>query len=214
MTNEADITDPATMYALIGEQQSEITRRQAAIVPRMALTWGVAWLIGFLALWLVDGAGTFAIPVSVAVAVFVLANAAGVAVSAVLGVRSTRGYRQSRQDAFTGIVYGNTWSVGILAILITGWGLSTHGMSADLAGYFYPAAFVVFAGIMYIAAGAIWQAMPCVVVGAVIVAVGALSTFVPAPWHFLFLAVAAGGSFLVLSVVALRWSRGTRGVSA
>ncbi|CAN5605184.1 hypothetical protein BH10ACT7_BH10ACT7_14790 [soil metagenome] len=213
MTNHT--TDAATMYALIEEQQDDIVRRQAAIVPRMALTWGLAWFVGFLALWLVDGASpAFALPVPTAIAVFVAANAAGVAVSAVLGVRSNRGYRPSRQDSFTGVVYGNTWSVGIIAILLLGWGLTTQGMPGTVAGHFYPAALVVFAGIMYITAGAIWQAVPCVVVGAVIVVIGALSTFMPAPWHFLFLAIAAGGSFLVLSVVALRWSRGTRGVTA
>lgn len=213
MTNQA--TDAATMYALIEDQQNDITRRQAAIVPPMALTWGLAWLLGFLALWLVEGASpAFSLPLPIAIAVFIVANAVGVAVSAVLGVRSTRGYRPSKQDAFTGTVYGTTWSVGILAILVVGWGLTLQGMPGVVAGHFYPAAVVAFAGIMYIVAGAIWQAVPCVVVGAVIVVVGALSTFIPGPWHFLFLAIAAGGSFLVLSAVALRWSRGMRGITA
>lgn len=203
--------DAATMYALIEEQQHDIVRKQAAIVPRMALTWGLAWLLGFLALWLVDGASpVFALPVPAAIALFVLANVMGVAVSTVLGVRNNRGYRPSRQDIFTGAVYGNTWSIGILAILLMGWGLSTQGMPAVIAGHFYPAALVVFAGTMYITAGAIGQAVPSVLAGASLVVVGALSTFIPAPWHFLFLAVAAGGSFLVLWAVSLRFSQRAR----
>jgi hypothetical protein len=206
MTNNA--TDPATMYALIEDQQRDIAARQAAIVPPMTLTWGLAWLTGFLALWLVDGLSpAFALPVPIAIGLFVAANAAGVAISAILGVRSNRGYRPSRKDTFTGIVYGNTWPVGIVAILLMGWGLSIQGMSGEIAGHFYPASVVVFAGIMYITAGAVWQATPCVVVGAVIVAAGVASTFIPAPGHLLFLAIAAGGAFLVLAAVSLRWTR-------
>jgi len=209
MTNHD--TDPATMYALIEAQQRDVAAKQAAIVPPMTLTWGLAWLIGFLALWLVDGAGpTFALPAPVAIAIFVAANVVGVIVSAALGVRSNRGYRPSREDTFTGIVYGNTWSVGIIAILLMGWGLSIQGMSGEAAGHLYPALFVVFAGIMYITAGAVWQALPNVVVGVAIVAAGVASTFLPGPWHLLFLAITAGGSFFVLSAVSLRWTRKNR----
>lgn len=206
MTTPAN--DPATMYALIEEQQNHIAMRQAAILPRMALTWGLAWVVGFLALWLVSGLSpVFSLPVPIAIVIFVAANVVGVGVSTVLGVRANRGYRPSRRDAFTGTVYGNTWSVGILAIVLIGWGLSTHGMSGELAGFFYPAAVVAFAGIMYVTAGALWHAVPCVVLGLVLVGLGVVSTFLPAPWHLLFLAVTAGGSFLVLAAVSLRWSR-------
>jgi hypothetical protein len=209
MTNQAQ--DAATMFALIEDQQRDIALKQAAIVPRMTLTWGLAWLVGFLALWLIDGAQpAFGLPAALAIGIFVAANVAGVVVSAVLGVRSTRGIRPNRQTAFTGAVYGSTWSLGVVALLLAGWGLSVQGMSADVAGYFYSAGFVVFAGLMYVIAGAIWQATPCVVAGVVIVLAGASSTFLPSPWNYLFLAVVGGGTFLVLSVAAARWFRTAR----
>src|SRR3954447_20440523 len=94
--------DPAAMYALIAEQQNDIAARQGAIVPRLTLTWGLAWLLGFGALWLIDGARpAFALPLPIAIAIFVVLTVVAIAVSTVAGIRNASGIRSSKQNAFS-----------------------------------------------------------------------------------------------------------------
>jgi hypothetical protein len=200
--------DPAQMYALLQNQQRSTQVQMGDFVPLIAAAWGVAWLLGFGALWLVDGVPGYSLPVPVAVTVFVATLVLAGGLSAWMGMRSGRGMRGNFAAAFTGIVYGNTWWIGGAAIGILGAGLRSHGMSEEVASFYYPCAYVVFAGIMYAVAGAIWQAVPSLVAGIWLVAVAVAASFFPYPHHYLFLALAAGVGFLALATVsALRLRR-------
>ena len=194
--------DHAAMYALLQNQQRSVQVQMGDFVWLITFAWGVTWFVGFGALWLVDGVDGFRLSVPLAVAVFVVTLVASGLLSAWLGFRSGRGMRGNAAAAFTGIVYGLTWMVGSAAIAILGAGLRSQGMTSDLAAYYYPCAFVLFAGIMYVLAGAIWRAVPSLVGGLWLVVVAVAAAFIPAPHHYLFFAFAGGLGFLALSAVS------------
>jgi len=208
MTNPTP--QPEQMLDLISRQQRSIESQLGGIVPAISLSWGLAWLIGFSALWAIDGLG---LATGAGIAIFIACLAIAIGISTWLGIRTGRGIRSTPANAFTGTVYGVTWSAGSLAIGVFGGGLGYNGMSPELANYFYPTAYVLFAGVMYLAAGAIWHAVPAVVTGGLLILVAIIAPFIPAPWHYLFFAIAGGGVFLGLSVVTLRWTRRARGLA-
>src|SRR5690606_2047437 len=130
------------------------------------------------------------VPGSIAGPVFAgLLVAAGV-LSAILGIRSDRGVKASRANAFTGIVYGNTWWVGSVAIWLSGLTLVRFGMDEKLLGLFYPVLFIVFAGIMYIFAAVLWQAVPMLVLGLWSIATAIVGPLAGMPGHYLVFALA------------------------
>lgn len=203
---------PEAMLALAGDQGKAVTSRLAGFVPWIVLSWALAWLFGFGALWLVDGlAPDFSLSLPVGVTIFVVLLAAAVAISMILGFRSSRGLRGNSGEAFAGIVYGCTWTVGSFAIVGFAQGLFANGMDPDLANIFYPAAFVQFAGLMYILGAALWKAVPMLICGLWTLVVGVAAPFFGYPTHYLFLALAGGGGFLALAVAAFVYLRRVSG---
>lgn len=201
--------EPAQMLALLEDQRRSVQRRLAAFVPYILLAWGSAWGIGFGALWLIDGAEpAFSLPFGAAIGIFAVSMLLAIAISAVLGVRSSRGVRSSPAAAFTGVAYGLTWSVGLIAIVLFGIGLRVNGMSDGLIGIFYPTAYTLMVGLMYMVAGGIWRGVPALVVGAWLVVVSATGPFFGYPTHYLVFALAGGGAFLVLAAVTFVSTRG------
>lgn len=203
--------DPAAALALLDDQRRSVEGQLAAFVPVIVTAWGIAWLVGFTSLWLIDGlAPAFSLPIPIAVTVFVVLLGAAIAVSAVLGIRSGRGLRGNPREAFAGIVYGCTWTVGSLAILGFGTGLAYNGMSRELANIFYPIAFVLFAGIMYIVGAAVWRAVPMLILGLWTLVVAVAAPFFGAPTHYLVLALGGGLGFLALGVASFVYLRRLR----
>jgi hypothetical protein len=193
--------DPAQMYALLQNQQRSMESQINGFVAYITLAWGLTWLIGFGALWLIDGARPgFALPLGVAIAVFVTCILVTGGLSAWLGIRSGRGLRGNSAAAMTGAFYGVTWSVGATGIGVLGNALHSAGMTPELATFYYPTAYVMFAGIMYMISGAIWHVVPPFVAGIWLVVIAAVAPFFGYPHHYLFLALAGGLAFIGLAV--------------
>lgn len=199
----------ADAMALVTRQQNEIQRRMAAGVPVILAAWGIAWLVGFSALWLIDGlAPQFRLPLPIAVASFITLLVAAIVVSIVAGIRMGRGVRGTAEAAWTGTVYGLTWPVGFFAMSALGGALTRAGMPPEAANIFYPTASVMFVGIMYIVAGAIWHTWQTIAMGAWMVLVACVAPFFGYPMHYLVFGIAGGGVFLVGAVVSGLWVRG------
>lgn len=200
---------PQRMLALAEQQQLQVAARTAALVPWILLAWGTAWLVGFVVLWAdarqhPDSAlPSFAAGVTLGALLVV----AGV-VSAVLGARSSRGLRGTRQSAFIGIVYGNTWWLGGIAIVVIGQALHAKGAPVSLLTVFYPSAFILFAGVMHLAAGLIWRARPLLVLGVWSIALSAVGAVLPHPTAYLVYGIAGGGALLLAAPWAAWWRRG------
>src|SRR5690554_2118620 len=217
MTNSTAAPDddrplaPAAMLALLQDQQQDVQRRMTRFVPWILLSWAVAWSVGFGALWLIDGARpALSVPVEIAAPVFAALLVMAGVVSGVLGARSGRGIRASKAAAFTGTVYGITWSVGFIALFVLGSALSYNGIPPELLNIYYPAISLIFVGIMYIIAGAIWHAIPALVMGGCIVLIAAIGPFFGYPTHYLVYAISGGGVFFVGTIVTAVYSRSVR----
>jgi hypothetical protein len=203
-----DTGDAAAMLELVRAQQDLVNRRMAAQVPAILLAWGIAWTVGFGLLWLIDGAKpAIAVPLPVAVISFVVLMAGALVATAILGIRSGRGIRSTTDAAFTGAVYGMTWTVGFVAIVVFGTALIRNGMAPELANIYYPTASTLFVGIMYLIAGGIWRTWGAIGIGAWIILVALIAPFFGYPTHYLVFAIAGGGVFLAGALVAWLWVR-------
>lgn len=203
--------DPAEMLALVRDQQSDIQRRMARYVPWILLSWAIAWGVGFGILWLIDGAGpAFSVPVEVAAQVFAALIIFAAVTSGVLGARSGRGIRSSASAAFTATVYGITWTVGFVALFVLGSAMTFNGMPPEVLNIYYPAVSLIFVGIMYLIAGAIWHAVPAVLMGGAILLIAVVGAFFGYPTHYLVYATLGGSVFLVGAIIAAVYARTIR----
>ncbi|MGL3151055.1 hypothetical protein ACSS7Z_11925 [Microbacterium sp. A82] len=211
MSLDEEPLDPAEMLALMKDQQRSVAGQKGAFVPLILLSWGIAWLFGFGALWLIDGPGAaFSLPIGVAIGAFVvLLGGAGV-LSTVLGIRSGTGLRGGKDSAFVGIIYGQSWWVGCLAIFALGQALVLQGMHPDLLRVFYPSAYIFFVGVMFVSAAAIWRAVPMLILGGWSIIVSAVAPFVGYPGQYLVYALAGGGGLLIVALWTWIWMRRAR----
>jgi hypothetical protein len=179
------------MLELLQAQQRRVEQRQLAPVPWLLAVWGVAWLVGFLLLWsaLPGGNPWFRVPGAVAGVIFAVLIAAAIACSA---------------------VYGISWSVSGAAFALVGVGLVRNGMSTELASIYFPSAFSLMVGVLYLAGAALWRNVGQLVLGIVLLVVASIAPFFGHPTNNLVMALAGGGAFLVGAVataVSLRKGR-------
>lgn len=194
--------DPAVMLALLESQQLEVRRRLAAFVPWILGAWGVAWLVGFGLLWLIDGARpALHVPLPVAAVVFTVLIAGAIVVSAVLGARSGRGIRSAPDAQFTGTVFGVVGGGWFLSAGAFASALVVNGMPPELLNIFYPTMSGLIVGFMYALAGGIWRIPAAIALGAWVVVVALVAPFIGYPNHYLVFALAGGGMFLVAAVI-------------
>jgi len=210
MVDEDGERSPEEMLALVRDQQRSIEGQKGAFVPLILLSWGITWMLGFGALWLIDGVDGYSLPAAIAVPVFVVLLIAAGAISAVLGIRSARGMRGGKADTFAGVIYGQLWWVGSLAIFVLGQGLLVGGMNSDVLGIFYPAAYLFFVGVMFVAAGMIWRAVPMLVLGGWSLIVAVAGPYAGHPGLFLVYALAGGGGFFIVALWSWVWTRSAR----
>jgi hypothetical protein len=198
--SESPLT-PEAALAVLTDQQKDVSRRLGAYIWVITAAWGVAWLVGFLAIWLMDaGIRGLVLPTWLGWTIFAGLFVAAIVVSAVLGVRSGRGIRSNAANSFTGAVYGVTWAVAMLSISVFGAGLLTHGMTAELADLFYPSAYTMMVGVLYLAAAAIWRVVQMIVAGAFLVVLAAVTPFLGHPTNYLVFAIAGGAMFFTLAI--------------
>jgi hypothetical protein len=206
--DDEEAGDPAAMLDLVRSQQERVTKQLAAEVPLILLAWGIAWFVGFGLLWLIDGAEpVIAVPLPVAVVVFIVLMVGALVATAILGIRSGRGIRPSAEAAFTGAVYGWSWTIAFVAMFVFGTALIRNGMPPDLANIYYPTASTLLVGLLYFVGGGIWQAKPLLWLGGWIIVVALVAPFFGYPAHYLVFSLAGGGVFLIGALVTWLWVR-------
>lgn len=195
------MSDPQEMLALLEAQQRRVADAQIAPVVWLYFIWGVAWFVGFLALWSGDADGNpwFTIPAGVATPLFIVLLVISIVSSAVIGLRINRGVRGV--SSFSGAVYGLSWSVCGTAFGLLGTALISHGMSTDLANLYFPSGFALMCGTIYLGGAALWRDKSQLILGLIMLIVGAAAPFAGSPGNDLVFALAGGGAFLVTSAV-------------
>lgn len=200
--------DPREMLALLEGQQRRVRDAQMAPVAWLYFIWGVAWFVGFLALWSGDADGNpwFTIPTGGAPTVFIVLLIGSIVASAVIGSRIGRGVRGVSD--FSGAVYGLSWSVSGTAFALLGTALISHGMSTELANLYFPSGYALMCGTIYLGGAALWRDKSQLIMGLIMLTVGAVAPFAGSPGNDLVFALVGGVAFLVAAaIVATRVRR-------
>lgn len=194
--------DAAGMLALVEQQQRSIDRKMLSPLPWLYGIWGVAWLVGFFVLWSAWDGGNpwFRIPGLTAGLIFAVLIVGSIVTSAVLGTRINRGVRGASD--FQGAVYGISWSVCGFAFYGLGAGLAFNGASPELISVYFPTAYGLMTGTLYLMGAALWSSRSQLVLGLVIIVVSVAAPFLGQPLNNLLVSLAGGGTFLIASAVS------------
>ena len=190
--------DPREALALLDGERSRTQRHLEPDARLLYGVWGVAWLVGFLALW---SASTGAGPLSRTVAGVVFAGciAGAVVVTAVHSVRRLAGVRGV--SSTTGAMYGWAWLLGFGALSAIMAGASRGGASSEVLAVLAPAVSALVVGLLYLAGGALWQDRTQFGLGVWILVAGSVAAVTGWPTNELVMALLGGGGFLVGALV-------------
>lgn len=196
-TADAPLT-PEAALALAGRQQSRMDSIHLLPVTSILVAWGVAWGVGFLLIWLsrTPLGGEPAVAPAAAWITFAVLLAAAVVVSAVVGSRIGRGIKGG-DGSFVGGIYGVSWSIAPIAITAMGIAFARAGADSTVLDLFYPSAYSLVVGMLYIVGAALFRAVPMIPLGGWILLVGTVAPFVGSPANYLVMSIGGGGGFLV-----------------
>jgi hypothetical protein len=207
--------DPREMHALMEDQRRVAVDAQISFVWVMEVCWGIAWLLGYTALWLIDGSDAVSLPLPVAVGIFAGLIGASIVVSIVLGVRGSSGLAMTPESAWQGRVYGISWSVAMVSVYVLGVGLAFNDAPSEMLSIFFPSGFSFVAGLMLLSTAALFHSRSSLLLGSILVVAALAAPFAGYPGNYLVMAVVGGGSYLVTGIVlALMGVRARRSLRA
>lgn len=200
--NDKSPSDAQEMLDLIDGQQRRVDRELRLPVVWLYAIWAFAWLVGFLALYLAQLDVVGPAPAGI---VFGVLIAGSIVASAIIGSRIGRGVRG--QSQFAGTVYGISWSLCSVAFALVGIGMISQGLSGDLAGLYFPSAYALMCGTLYLAGAAVWHDRLQLGLGVALLLVGGVAPFLGLGVNLLVMAVAGGIIFGIGAIVSVRTLR-------
>lgn len=195
---------PAESLALIDQQRQRVAR---TIEPDPVLifgVWGVAWLLGFAALYL---AYRGALPLVAGGLAFFVVIVTALVITALHMTRAFRGV--AGVSARAGAMHGWTWLVGFGCTAAVQAGVTRTGLTDDQGALLGPALPLLVVGLLYMAGGSMWQDRVQYTLGIWILVTNAAGIFAGVPGNYLVLTLAGGGGFLV-AAAWLAWQRRRR----
>lgn len=156
--------------------------------------WGLAWLIGYLAMWsTARDTGQVA-----GWAGWVLAGClvGAVAFTIVHSVTRTSGTRGT--SARVGVMYGWAWFLGFTTFGVLIGAMGDAGASYEVMAIATNGFACLIVGLMYLAGGMLFQETRMYALGAWMLVTAGLAAFAGMPNTYLVMAVAGGGGFLVM----------------
>jgi hypothetical protein len=194
-------TSPADSLRMI-EEQRDAAQRQLSPDPLVYYgPWGVAWLVGFGAMFLRHGPdGKILVPMPAWLPLALL-FASLIAAMIVSGVLAGRTYRHVHgRSSVQGALYGFSWFIAF-----TGMGLTLQrfddGMSPPDIGLLWATVAVGLTGALHMAGGAVFQDRMLFGLGVWITLTNVVGTLLGPGWHSLVVALAGGAVMLVLGFV-------------
>jgi hypothetical protein len=202
--------DPREMHALMEDQRRVAVDAQMSFVWVMEVCWGVAWILGYTALWLIDGSDAVSLPLPVAVGIFAGLIVVSSIVSIVLGIRNAPGVESSPESAWQGRVYGISWSVAMVSVYVLGIGLAFNDAPDRLLSIFYTSGFSFIAGLMLLSTAALFRSRSSLLLGSILVLAALVAPFAGYPGNYIVMAVVGGGAYLVTGIAAALLAGRTR----
>jgi len=190
--------DPASSAALIAEQRAKVEAATDVDGRIMFGAWGVAWLLGFGLLWLVNS-GRLTMPDEAAFLAFTaLLVLAGAVTAWHLAVKGT-GVRGA--SARQGAMYGWAWFLSFGVVFALGVALDRAGATGEVMSLAMTVASLLMVGALYMAGGAIWEERIQWALGAWICVSTIAAALVGSPHMYLVMSLAGGGGMLVAAGV-------------
>lgn len=212
-TTEQDHSSAQESLALIEGQSREATRSLSVDPVPMLVAWGLAWLVGFGAVYLAspNGPGPL-VPTWVARTVLVVLFAIAVVVSVGEGVRRRRGVEGPSR--VVSVMYGWSWALGLAALFAVNLGLIHQGLPSALRPLVWSGSALLVVGSLYLAIGIVRSDRVQYGLGVWTLIVGAASVSAGAPANFAVLSLAGGGGFLIAAALSQAGKQRSRRVRA
>jgi hypothetical protein len=188
------------------ERQQEAARRDLGLNPAVMLgLWGLAYLLGFGAIFLTyPTALPVRLPGAVAGVLIGVLFAAATVTSIVMGARSGRGLRGPSRAA--GAMYGWSWTLGFCTLAAVNGGVSRLGLPDDAETLLWSGSSLLLVGVLYLAAGALFQDRFQYGLGVWMLVSSACSVYAGVPGNFAVVSLAGGGGLLLAAgYFALRY---------
>jgi hypothetical protein len=182
--------------ALIEQQQQEAQRKLGVNPALFYGPWGAAYLLGFGSIFFTYPT-TFPrhMPDAVAAAITGALFAAATVISVVTGARAGRGLRGPSREA--GAMYGWSWTLGFCALAAVNIGVTRLGLPDDAVTLLWSGSSLLLVGVLYLAAGALFQDRFQYGLGMWMLMSGACSVFADVPGNFAVVSLAGGGGLLL-----------------
>ncbi len=188
-----DPIDPREGLAIVAAQRRRV--RDSIVDDRLVFgVWGLAWLVGYGAMWW--SADRSATSTASGLGALVFAGVAGAAlvVTLVHVVRSTHGLAGTSSQV--GAIYGWAWFVGFLGQGLITAGVVNAGADAQVIAIVANGVAALVVGLLYMAGGALWRETALVAVGGWMIATAGAASLLPMPSGYLVMALAGGGGML------------------
>ncbi|WP_454850594.1 hypothetical protein [Promicromonospora soli] len=189
--------DPAETLRMIRHQQ-EAARDATEPDGRVLFgAWGLAWLIGYLALW--STARDTGTPAAWAGWVLAGCIVGAVGLTVVHSVTRTSGTRGA--SARVGTMYGWTWFLAFTAYGVMLGAMGDAGASPEVQAIAANGFACVIVGLLYLAGGMLFKEVRMYAIGVWMLVTAVLAAFAGMPNTYFVMAVAGGGGFLAMVVV-------------
>jgi hypothetical protein len=191
--------DPAASAALIAAQRARVLEATDVDARLLFGVWGVAWLLGFGALYAVAGDRPLIDwPPQAAGGLFGgLLLAAGLITAVHIGRRTSGVHGDS---AAQGAMYGWAWFLGFAGVFALAGALVRAGAEPVVVETAMTIASPIVVGVLYIAGAAMWRDRAQFALGVWILVVTIGAAAVGMPWMLAVMAIAGGGGMLVGAV--------------
>jgi hypothetical protein len=191
---------PEETLRLIEEQQARTSSRLGGDPLMMYASWGVAWLVGFGALFVHYAYGS--ITQNMALAVLYPLMILAMAISSFAQRKGAAGQVRG-EAAERGMMYGFAWAFGFACTIALGIRLSLL-LPPDESGLLWGVTSMTIVAVLYMAGGAIWRRPMMFFLGAGVAVLNTIGAVAGPGVHALLMSVGAGGGFLAFGVVQ-RW---------
>jgi hypothetical protein len=187
---------PAESLQLIAQQESVVARRLWPNVTWFYGPWGLAYLLGFGAVYLSYPTWLpFELPdVAASITCSVLFTAA-IASSLVTGARIGRGVEGPSRRV--GAMHGWSYLIGFASLAAINAGLLHAGLPSDTATLLWSGTTPMLVGVLYLSGGALWQDRFQYGLGVWMCLTGTAGVLAGVPENFAVLSLAGGGGLLL-----------------
>ncbi|MDA0632567.1 hypothetical protein OUY22_03995 [Nonomuraea sp. MCN248] len=205
MTDDGErVASPEETLRLIETQRATAVRALHGDPLLLYTPWGVAWLLGFGALFLrygLDGVPYAPISHGAALGVHLSLQVVAGAFAATGIVRMSSQVRG--ESSAKGMMYGYAWFVGMVLMSVICARFSS-ALDPLGAGLLWAGVSLLVVAVLYMAGGALFGQWPMFFMGVWVAAVNGLGVILGAGWHALLSAVLLGGGQIAAGILLRR----------